>query len=215
MPLCDLLAQVDRLDGLSLYQVDQLLRSDLPLPRVDVIDAHHEFHGLLSHIELDCALASLTIVTHTLAIFSRERLAKELQLHHPSTQVWLLAILEDRVKGVQVLFFALTGTTTLTDEEIVEFAVTVGIVQNALCLLLVATSSPALLHVTLETLRHRVVNDKAYITLIDPHAKSDRRNDDLDLIVHPITLNLLPSSIRQLCVIEVAPNTMISPQILS
>lgn len=139
-----------------------------------------------------------------------EGLAKELKLHHATAEVRLLAVLEYGVESVQVLLLALSSASTLANEEIIELSVAVGEVQDALCLLLVATCASTLLHVALETLGHGVVDDEAYIALVDAHAEGNCSDDHLNLIIHPIALDFLSASVGQLSVIEVAPHAMIA-----
>lgn len=106
---------------------------------------------------------------------------------------------------MEVLFFARTSASVVRhDKEIVAFAVTIRVVEDALSLLLISTSSTALLNIALQTLRHGIVDYESYVSLVDAHTECDGRNDHLDLVLHPARLDLLAARVRELCVIVVA-----------
>ena len=115
---------------------------------------------------------------------------------------------------MQVLLLSRTRVRALANEEVVQLAVTVGVVKDALCLFLVSARSAALLHVALKALWSGVVDHKAHIALINAHAKSNGRNDHLNLVVHPVALNLLAARIGQVCVIEVTLDLVVALQVL-
>lgn len=98
------------------------------------------------------------------------------------------------------------------DEEVVPFSVSICIVQDALSLFLVTASAATLLNIPLQTLRHRVVDYKPYVSLIYTHTKSDRGYDDLDVITHPVGLNLLSSSVGKLSMVVIAFDLVITFQ---
>ena len=54
------------------------------------------------------------------------------------------------------------------------------------------------------------MNDESHIFLVDSHSKSDGRDDDLNLILHPLLLNLLSFRVVQICMIEVTANSIVA-----
>ena len=145
------------------------------------------------------------VVTHPLALASIEFLAHECHLKHSSAYVRLFTIVEDRVESVNV--FILTSLSVVIvshNEEVIPLPITIVVVQNALCLLLVSTRPTTLLGVTFKTLRHRVVNDEPHILLVDSHTEGYSSYDDLNLVLHPSFLNDLPLLVGQLCMVVVA-----------
>lgn len=155
------------------------------------------------------------IVTHLSTVSSLKSFSKELKLHHATAEVRLFTVFEDRVKGMKVLFLALACATSLADEEVIELSITVGVVEDALSLLLIATCASTLLYIAFKALRHGVVDHEADIALVDAHTKSNSCDYNLDFVIHPITLNLLASSIWQFCVIEVTLDPVVAPQTFS
>jgi len=103
---------------------------------------------------MDGLLSRFTVVAHCPTIVRIKGFSKELKLHHPPAQVWLLAVLQDRVKCVQVFLLSDTGATSLADEVIIEFPVRVCIVKDAFGFLLVSARSTALLNVAFQTFWH-------------------------------------------------------------
>ena len=126
-----------------------------------------------------------------------------------------LTVLKDGVEGVQVFLLSDPCATSLTDKEVIELAVAILVIEDALCLLLVTASSATFLHIPLQAFRHRIVNYEAYITLVDAHPKGNRSDYHLNIIIHPISLDFLPSGIRQLSMIKVALDTIVSLQVFS
>ena len=59
------------------------------------------------------------------------------------------------------------------------------------------------------------MDDEAYITFVNSHAKGDGRNDNLDSVIHPVTLDVLPASVGQFCVIIITGYAMVAFQIFS
>jgi hypothetical protein len=98
------------------------------------------------------------------------------------------------------------------DKEIVSFAITICIIQDTFCCLLVSTSSTTLLNIALKTLGHGVVNNKPDIFLINTHSKSNSSNYDLQLVTHPFFLNLFSLIIRKLSMIKITANFIVSSQ---
>ena len=92
---------------------------------------------------------------------------------------------------MQVLLLSCPCVCPLTNKEVVHLAVAVCVVKDTLCLFLVSSCSATLLHVALKALRCGVVDHKTHVALIYAHAKGDCRNNHLNLVVHPIALNLL------------------------
>jgi len=116
---------------------------------------------------------------------------------------------------MEVLFLARTSACVVRhDEEIVAFAVAIRVVEDALSLLLISTSSTALLDIAFQTLRHGIVDYESYVSLVDAHTECDGRNDHLDLVLHPARLDLLAARVRELCVIVVALHLIVPFQYL-
>ena len=59
------------------------------------------------------------------------------------------------------------------------------------------------------------MDDEAYITFVDSHAKGDGCNDNLDSVVHPVALDVLPARIGQIRVIKITGYAMVTFQIFS
>lgn len=76
------------------------------------------------------------------------------------------------------------------DEEVVSFSVTVAIVKDAFGLLAVSATSPTLLHVAFETLWNGVMDNKPDVMFVDSHPKGNSGNDNLDLVPHPLCLDV-------------------------
>ena len=106
---------------------------------------------------------------------------------------------------MKVLFLARSCAGRVgDDEEVIPFSVAICIVQNALSFFLVTACSATFLDVPLQTLRHRVMDNKPYVSLVDAHTKSDCGYDDLNLITHPVGLDLLSSSVWEFGMVVVA-----------
>jgi hypothetical protein len=54
------------------------------------------------------------------------------------------------------------------------------------------------------------MDNKSDIALVDAHPEGNSCNNDLDFVVHPVSLNLLASGIGQLRMIEVALDPIVS-----
>ena len=115
---------------------------------------------------------------------------------------------------MQVLLLSRPCVCPLANEEVVHLAVAVCVVKDALCLFLVSARSAALLHIALKALWSGVVDHKAHVALVNAHTKGNRSNDHLNLVVHPLSLNLLAARIGQVCVIEVTLDLVIALQVL-
>jgi len=59
------------------------------------------------------------------------------------------------------------------------------------------------------------VDDKPYVSLVDTHTKGYSRDYHLNLIVHPIPLDLLSPRVRQLRVVKIALDLVVASQVLS
>jgi hypothetical protein len=117
---------------------------------------------------------------------------------------------------VNVLILARAAAPLIgNDKEIVPLTVPIGIVEDALRLLLISSSSSTLLCISLKTLGHRVMNDKADILFVDTHSESDGGNDHMNLVPHPLLLHLLSPVDVQLCMIEITLDGVVSVQNLS
>ena len=57
------------------------------------------------------------------------------------------------------------------------------------------------------------MDNKSDIALVDAHSEGDSCDNDLDFVVHPVSLNLLASGIGQLRMIEVALDPIVSLQV--
>lgn len=94
---------------------------------------------------------------------------------------------------MQILLLSHPSTTALANEKVIQLSIGVRVIQDAFGFFLVATCSPTLLNVAFETFRHGVMDDETYIALVDTHTKGYRGDNYLNLIVHPVALNLLPT----------------------
>ena len=110
-----------------------------------------------------------------------------------------------------VLVFSGPGRTLIrNDEEIVALAVTIRVVQDTLCTVLISAGATTLLDVTFQRFRHRVMYHKPHILLVDTHTKSNCRNNDLDLISHPSILYFFTLIVRQFCMVVITLHLVVS-----
>ena len=54
------------------------------------------------------------------------------------------------------------------------------------------------------------MDNKSHIALVYAHTKGNCGNNNLDLVVHPVSLDLLATGIRQLCVVKIALYTIVA-----
>lgn len=121
-----------------------------------------------------------------------EILAQVAQLELAAALVRLLTVREYAVECVQILVFSQVRRALIVHNEVVvELAIAVLVVQDALCLFTVTAPATTLLHVALKALWHGVVNDKAHVSFVNTHAERNGRDDHLNLILHPPTLNVV------------------------
>jgi hypothetical protein len=150
------------------------------------------------------------VVAHLSTSQLVEVFSEEVKLHLPPAEVGLLTVVENCVKRVNVFIFPRARALLVRyDEKIVTFAVAIGIVQDTLGFLLVSASAAALLDVTFEALGHRVVNDEANVAFVDAHPECDGGNYNMDLVLHPPLLHLLPPLRSQLRVVKVTMDAII------
>lgn len=139
-------------------------------------------------------------------------LSQELQLHHATAQVRLLTILQHRIDRDKDLLLSRTRRVTFCNEKVLRFTVAVLVVEDTGCRLLIATSSPTLLNVTLDTLWRLKMDYKADILLVNTHTECDRSDYDLDFVLHPFALNFLPLLIRKIRMVIVTFDLMVSSE---
>jgi len=87
------------------------------------------------------------------------------------------------------------------NEEVVSLPFTIGVVEYAVCFLLVSSCSPAFLDVSLETLGDAVVDHEPHVVLVNSHAKGNGGHNNLDIVPHPPLLNVFLVVIVELSMI--------------
>ena len=94
---------------------------------------------------------------------------------------------------MEILILPLRGCFLIPhDEELQPPPIIIVVVKPSVGRIPVPPRPPSLLHIVLQRLWERGVDDKPYILLIDPHAKSDGGDHNLDLAVHPLGLDIVP-----------------------
>ena len=168
-------------DRCRVYPLGRAFSSSKDLNHMDhsqftalVIDSSHQFYYLyrfIFHILFNHFYSFFAIIAHFVAIIRVKLLTQKLQLHLSSAHVWFFAEFEHSVHGKQVLHFSAPRIITLHYEEIVQFAIPICIVQYAVCLLLIPACSTHLLRISFQGFRHRIVDYKADVCLVDAHAE--------------------------------------------
>ena len=158
-----------------------------------------------------------TIITHLVTVIRIEILAQEVELHFATAEIWFFTISDYRVQGMHVLglAFICDHMSIFINKEIITSSVFRRVVQDAFGHLLVAPGSATLLCIPLKALRERIVDYKSDISFVDAHTKGNRCYNDLNLIVHPLSLDLLSAVIGDLSVVIITLNLIISLQSLS
>ena len=58
------------------------------------------------------------------------------------------------------------------------------------------------------------MDDESYIALVYAHAEGNRRNNHLNIVVHPVALNGGPSLDGEVCMVKVARDPMVALEVL-
>jgi len=85
-------------------------------------------------------------------------------------------------------------------------AISIRVVQDTLGRLTVSACTTHLLRVVLQGFGDRCVHHEADIGFIDAHSEGYRRYDDVDLVSHPLLLNVSAGCIRHLRMVKITFN---------
>lgn len=117
---------------------------------------------------------------------------------------------------MQILILSILCIVMVSDNKIViPLSIAVAIVENTLGLQAISSGPPALLDIPLETLRDTVVHNESHISLVNSHPKRDGGDYHLDLIVHPLWLDVLPSWVGEFRMVEIAFDLVLSGKSLA
>ena len=106
---------------------------------------------------------------------------------------------------MKIFIFPIFCVVRIRDnKKVISLPVVIRVVKDALSLKPISTTPAALLNIAFQRFGNRVMDDKSDIFFVDPHSKRYCGNNDLDFIVHPFLLDLLPLCIIQVCVVKIA-----------